>query len=595
MADGVLRDLDEHALARGQHRLDLARLPVLVTQRRPVDLAGVEDGVAALADVDERRLHRRQDVLHPAEVDVADQRGLRLAGDVVLDEDLVLENRDLGDVVALADGHHPVDRLAAGEELRLADDGRPAPAGLPALATALLLGLEPGGAGDGGDLVLRGAGLADPRGGLVGVVAGLGAVLARTAAPAAAARAGRLGGLGVSDGLGRLVVGLGLAVGGLVGPALAAASAAAPATAARAARTVVVARVVARLVAARRRRPRRRVGSRDRGVASPAGAESSDGRGRGGASRRRRDVVVGSGALNSTAVAPSAPPSVVARLVRPGSSHPGRGCLGRAPARPACGCGAPGLGGRGVVDRAGRRRHLVGARRSPRARPRAPAAFFLAAAFFFGCAFFFGLLRRLLGRGVAAPDRVVASGVGAGARLLGGLARPLLGRWGVGRRSVSVGVGGRGGRGDEFVVEHVRSSARGLSLGGIGATGPGRVEAGPATQSLSGGDTLRVSVNVHDPSHPPRSPGLTPRAAVTGSGRAASRSGTTIRTRCAGPGCEVGTGENVVGSRAPALGCRRTSTVPEYRTPDAVEPTRTPPTGRRSHLSTRQAGPAAGA
>ena len=87
----------------GQHRLDLALLAVLVPDRRPVDLTGVEHGVAALADVDEGRLHRGQHVLHATEVDVADQRGLRLAGDVVLDEDLVLEHGDLGQVVALPD------------------------------------------------------------------------------------------------------------------------------------------------------------------------------------------------------------------------------------------------------------------------------------------------------------------------------------------------------------------------------------------------------------------------------------------------------------------------------------------------------------
>ena len=153
VADRVLGDLDEDGLPRGQHRLDLARLAVLVAERRPVDLAGVEHRVAALADVDEGGLHRGQDVLDPAEVDVADQRGLRLAGDVVLDEHVVLEDADLGDVVVLADHHHPVDRLAAGQELGLADDRRAPAAGLAALATALLLGLEPGRPGDRGDLV----------------------------------------------------------------------------------------------------------------------------------------------------------------------------------------------------------------------------------------------------------------------------------------------------------------------------------------------------------------------------------------------------------------------------------------------------------
>ena len=90
-----------------------------------VDLAGVEHGVAAAADVDERGLHARQDVLHLAEVDVADHRRRVLAGDVVLDQHAVLEHRDLGPLVALAHDHDAVDRLAAGQELRLGDDRRP--------------------------------------------------------------------------------------------------------------------------------------------------------------------------------------------------------------------------------------------------------------------------------------------------------------------------------------------------------------------------------------------------------------------------------------------------------------------------------------
>src|SRR6185295_10351925 len=72
---------------------------------------------------------------------------------VVLDQHAVLEHRDLGAVVALADHHGPLDRLAPGEELGLGDDRRPAAAGLPALAAALLLGLEPGGTLDRADVV----------------------------------------------------------------------------------------------------------------------------------------------------------------------------------------------------------------------------------------------------------------------------------------------------------------------------------------------------------------------------------------------------------------------------------------------------------
>jgi transcriptional regulator GlxA family with amidase domain len=48
----------------------------------------------------------------------------------VLDQHLVLEDTDLDEVVALADHHHPLDGLAAGQELRLADDRGPAAAGL---------------------------------------------------------------------------------------------------------------------------------------------------------------------------------------------------------------------------------------------------------------------------------------------------------------------------------------------------------------------------------------------------------------------------------------------------------------------------------
>src|SRR5699024_9412050 len=111
--------------------------------RLPVDLAGVEHGIASLADVDEGGLHARQDVLHAAEVDIADHRRGRLPGDVVLNEDLVLEDPDLGAVVLLAHDHHALDALAAGEELRLGDD-RAASTRLTALAAALLLRLQAG-------------------------------------------------------------------------------------------------------------------------------------------------------------------------------------------------------------------------------------------------------------------------------------------------------------------------------------------------------------------------------------------------------------------------------------------------------------------
>src|SRR3712207_8438434 len=58
---GLQRLLDRALLAREAGRV-------------PVDLAGVQDGVAALADVDERRLHAGQHVLHAAQ----DRKSTRL-------------------------------------------------------------------------------------------------------------------------------------------------------------------------------------------------------------------------------------------------------------------------------------------------------------------------------------------------------------------------------------------------------------------------------------------------------------------------------------------------------------------------------------
>nr|EIF89711.1 hypothetical protein [Streptomyces tsukubensis NRRL18488] len=71
----------------------------------------------------------------------------------MLDEDVVLQNADLGALAALADDHDALDGLTAGQELGLGDDRDPAAALLPALAAALLLRLKTRGALDGLDLV----------------------------------------------------------------------------------------------------------------------------------------------------------------------------------------------------------------------------------------------------------------------------------------------------------------------------------------------------------------------------------------------------------------------------------------------------------
>src|SRR5690606_13751129 len=189
--DRVLGHLDQDRVTRLQGLLDTPRL-ALHAGGVPVDLAGVEDGVAPLAEVDEGGLHRRQDVLHPPQVDVADHRGLRVPGDVVLDEDVVLEDGDLVQPVLLADDHLALDRLAARQELGLGQGGA-APAGLPPLAAALTLGLQAGRALQCRDLVAASVAVAvarstptaapaRARGALVAVVTAVRAIgLVRTA------------------------------------------------------------------------------------------------------------------------------------------------------------------------------------------------------------------------------------------------------------------------------------------------------------------------------------------------------------------------------------------------------------------------------
>src|SRR6202007_2472211 len=141
--DRVLGDLNDHRLAGLQRRLDPLGL-ALQAAAVEVDLARVQDRVAALADIDEGGLHRRQDVLHLAEVDVADVGLVARPVDVVLDQHVVLQHADLGPPALRTDHHHALDGLAARQELRLGHDRRAAAALLAALAAALLLGLQAG-------------------------------------------------------------------------------------------------------------------------------------------------------------------------------------------------------------------------------------------------------------------------------------------------------------------------------------------------------------------------------------------------------------------------------------------------------------------
>src|SRR5829696_5775593 len=144
--DRVLGHLDEHGLAGLEDLLDPRRLTVQVLLV-VVDLAGVQHRVAAAADVDEGGLHAGEDVLDPAEVDVADHGAAGLAGHVVLDQGLALEDADLGALGPLGDDHPPVGALLAEDPLLLLGQARgAAPAALVGLAGALApgAGLQPG-------------------------------------------------------------------------------------------------------------------------------------------------------------------------------------------------------------------------------------------------------------------------------------------------------------------------------------------------------------------------------------------------------------------------------------------------------------------
>jgi len=108
--------------------------------------------VACLTDVDERGLHARQHVLHASKVDVAHRGNLLDVGDVMLDQHVVLDHRDLGMVFLFANHHQAVHVLATRQEilfhqLRLAGT-------LAAIVTAtLLFRLKTCGALDVGDLI----------------------------------------------------------------------------------------------------------------------------------------------------------------------------------------------------------------------------------------------------------------------------------------------------------------------------------------------------------------------------------------------------------------------------------------------------------
>ncbi len=92
-AHRVLHDLHEQALAVLDQLLDLLLAALPVVELGQHDLVDVEEAVLGQAGVDERGLHAREDVVHPAEVHVAEQRAARGALEVGLDDDVVLDDR----------------------------------------------------------------------------------------------------------------------------------------------------------------------------------------------------------------------------------------------------------------------------------------------------------------------------------------------------------------------------------------------------------------------------------------------------------------------------------------------------------------------
>ena len=160
MPDRILAHLDDDVVAGFERLLDLATGPT-EAGGLPIHLTGVEHAVAAAADIDECGFHRWQHVLHNAEVDIAHHRRGRRRRNEVLDNDAILENRDLGVARALMrrfgtnlvpHHHQPVHGLPAGQEFGFGENRWAAATGVAAVTASLPLGLQSGGTTDALDL-----------------------------------------------------------------------------------------------------------------------------------------------------------------------------------------------------------------------------------------------------------------------------------------------------------------------------------------------------------------------------------------------------------------------------------------------------------
>ena len=154
MPDRVLCHLDEHWVAGVEGDFNATGFAVHA-EGIPVDFASVQNGVAALPDVDERSLHAGQHVLHAPEVDIADQRTLLpLLRKIVLNGNAVFSHNQLGSAVFFAHDHRALNRFSAGEEFGFRDD-RAAASGGTTFPTALALGFYARGSADAGHFAFQ--------------------------------------------------------------------------------------------------------------------------------------------------------------------------------------------------------------------------------------------------------------------------------------------------------------------------------------------------------------------------------------------------------------------------------------------------------
>src|SRR5690625_7171293 len=114
MPNGILRDVHQHRVTRSQRRFDPARLIGFQAGGVPVDFTGIKDGVTPLTDVNERGLHRGQDVLDLTDVNIAGDRSVFVTGNIVFNQHVVFEDGDLHAATARAHHRRAVYGFAAG-------------------------------------------------------------------------------------------------------------------------------------------------------------------------------------------------------------------------------------------------------------------------------------------------------------------------------------------------------------------------------------------------------------------------------------------------------------------------------------------------